>query len=171
MAEQEGQREKFFDALSQSFEAMLDAIKSGNERGYRFSRRLITEVEEGQREVVQLARRFARNPKDVRGLYESGVDLARRAAGHSAELARQWVTGAGETRQEFRETATKVIRANRAATQALTAALRQAARDLPRSMRGRKPQRRAVRAPASGGRKRRYATRQARKTNGQAPQA
>lgn len=149
MPQQGTHRDKLLQALRESYEATRDAIKSGNDRGYRFSRRLVNEVEQGRRELVQLGRRFARNPKDTRGLYQASVDLARRAGSHSTDLARQWVAEAGEAGQEVRETAGKVIRANRSATQAMAAAVQAAARDLARAARRPPPRRPPARkAPA-----------------------
>ncbi len=131
----ETEREKFLDALDESFQAMMDAIRKGSERRYRFSRRLLNDVEEGQREMAQLARRFARNPRDMRGVYEESVDLARRNVRHSTELAREWFAEMGEEGRETRSTAQAVARANSAAAQALGAALRSAAVDLAQGAR------------------------------------
>ena len=121
---------RVLDALFESNRAVLDAVQRGNERGYRFSRRLVTEAEKGQQELVRLRRRFRQGPKDVRGLYQESVDLARRAAGHSAQLASEFVESAGEAGQELRDTARSVIKANRSAAEAMAAALQGAARDL-----------------------------------------
>lgn len=170
MPTQPHNREKFFTALDESFKAILDAVKSGNERGYRFSKRLIHEVEEGQQELARLGRRFARQPKDLRGLYQESVDLARRTASHSALLAREWAIDAGAAGREARETAQKVIHANRAAAQALAATVRAATREFARSARQRVQARMAARRPV----RRRRATRArarptTRRTTGQPP--
>ena len=133
MTEQRSNREKFFDALDESFEALLDAVRSGNERGYRFSRRLVNEAEQAQRDLIHLGRRFARQPRDVRGLYQSSVELARRGVSNSVLLTREWMDGAQEARRDVRETARKVIRANRTAAQALGAAVQATATDLVQS--------------------------------------
>ena len=123
------------DALKESNQAVLDAIKRGNERGYRFSKRLVNEVQQGSREVSLLRQRFARRPKNMRGLYESSVELARQGAGHSAQLAKEFLAGATDAGQDVRETARTVIRANRSAAQAMAAAVQAAAQDLGRSVR------------------------------------
>src|SRR3989304_8145425 len=93
MTEQRSNREKFFDALDESFEALLDAVRSGKESGYRFSRRLVNEAEQAQRDLIHLGRRFARQPRDVRGLYQSSVELARRGGSNSGLLTREWMDG------------------------------------------------------------------------------
>ncbi len=125
------------DALGASNKAVLDAVRGANERGYRFSKRLLNEAEQAQRELSQLRQRFAREPKDMRSVYQSSVDLARRSAGHSAALAREFVDAAGQAGQETRQTAGALIQANRQAAQAMTAALRAAASDLGRRATGR----------------------------------
>jgi hypothetical protein len=125
--------EKFLSALDESFQAMMDAIRKGNERGYRFSRKLLNDVEEGQREMATLARRFARNPRDMSKVYEDGVDLARRNSRQTGELARQWFAEASDAGREARTTAQAVIKANTEAAQALGAALRGAANELARN--------------------------------------
>jgi DNA repair ATPase RecN len=125
--------EKFLTALDESFQAMVDAIRKGNERGYRFSRRLLNDVEEGQREMQTLARRFAKNPRDLSKIYEDGVDLARRNTRQTGEMARQWFAEASDAGREARSTAQAVIKANTEAAQALGAALRGAANELARN--------------------------------------
>ena len=42
--------DQFFDSVNESYDALLDAVKSANDRGYRISRKLIDEVEQAQRE-------------------------------------------------------------------------------------------------------------------------
>ena len=130
MTEQQSSNDRFFDALDESFEAMLGAAQKGQERGSRLSKRLLRDVEEGQRELTRLGRRFARKPRDMRGIYRSSVDLARRAASDSAALAQELVSETTDASQNVRQTAQQIIRANRAAADALAAALRGAATDL-----------------------------------------
>jgi hypothetical protein len=122
--------DKFFSAMDDSFSAMFDAIKHSNERGYRFSRRVIRDAEQGQRELRQLGQRVARQPRDMRGIYQASVDLAKRTAGNSGDLAREWLSGAADARQQAQSTAIKLAAANRAAAQALGTALQEGTRDL-----------------------------------------
>jgi hypothetical protein len=137
-------REKFFDALDESFNAILDAIRAGNERGYRFSKRLTNEVEQAQLELSHLGRRFARDPRDLQSLYQSSVELARRAVTTSATLSREWMAGAQEAGRDARQTVVKVVQANRAASQALGASLQAAARGLAPSTRSEAPRKPAA---------------------------
>jgi hypothetical protein len=160
--------DRFFNAMDDSFEAMVDAIKTGNERGYRFSKKLLREVEQGQQELVQLGRRFARQPNDMRGLYQASVDLARRTAGHSGDLAREWLADAAQAGQDARQTATKLVRANRSAAQALGTAVQEGARDLSERARERMAARRAA-APRPAAKKAAPARRPARRRAARRP--
>jgi hypothetical protein len=122
---------KMLDAIGDSNKALLDAVKSGNARGFRFSKGVVTEAQNAGRELTSLRRRFASEPKDPRSLYEAAVDLARRASRHSADIGKQLVEGVGDAGQEAGETAAKVIKANRAAAQAFATGVQQAARRVP----------------------------------------
>ncbi len=52
--------DKFFGAVTEAYDALLDVVKAANDRGHRVSKRLIDEVEKGQREAVQLTAAFVR---------------------------------------------------------------------------------------------------------------
>src|SRR5438093_1069264 len=65
--------DKFFTAVNEAYDALLDAAKSANDRGYRVSRQLIDEVERDQREAIDLTRRIASSPRDVSGFYTAPV--------------------------------------------------------------------------------------------------
>ncbi|MGB2695674.1 MAG: hypothetical protein WBD55_10880 [Dehalococcoidia bacterium] len=111
------------DALFESQQAVIDAVRKSNERGLRFSKRLVSEAEQGQEELARLRQRLTGHSKDGRGLYQESVDLARRAADHSAELAEEFVSATGAAGDELRDTVTAIIHANRSAAQAMIAAL------------------------------------------------
>src|SRR5438093_7825575 len=80
---------KFFHAVYEAFDALLDAAKSANDRGYRVSRQLIDEVERGQREAIDLTRRIASSPRDVSGFYTAAVRSATDSQGRVLDLTRQ----------------------------------------------------------------------------------
>ena len=54
--------DKYFEALTESYDAIIEAIKAGNERGFRVSNNLLAEAQRGQREAVELGRTFATDP-------------------------------------------------------------------------------------------------------------
>jgi len=117
---------KFFDAVNEAYDALLDAAKSANERGYRVSRRLIDEVERGQREALDLTRRLALAPRDIGGFSASAVRSVTDAQGRVLDLTRQLLDEVTDTQREGRDTLRKVIEANRTAGQAAIEATRDA---------------------------------------------
>src|SRR5437867_3018861 len=116
--------DKFFDAVTIAYDALLDAAKSSNERGYRVSRRLIDEIERGQREAIDLTRRLAESPRDVSGFYSSALRTVTDSQGRALELTRQLLDEVSDGQREGRETMRRVIDANRNAGQAAIEATR-----------------------------------------------
>ena len=119
--------DKYFEALTESYDAIIEAIKAGNERGYRVSGTLLTEAQRGQREAVDLGRKFAGDPTDVGGFYRALMESTTKAQGRALELARQMFDELSESRSEARETIEKVVKANRAAGEAAVEAARDVA--------------------------------------------
>jgi len=116
--------DKFFDAVTEAYDALLDAAKSANDRGYRVSRRLIDEIERGQRDAVDLTRRVAGAPQDIAGAFTSTVRNLTDAQGRVLDLTRQLLDEATDSGREGRDTMRKVIEANREAGQAAIEATR-----------------------------------------------
>ncbi len=110
--------DRFFDAVNEAYDALLDSVKSANDRGYRVSRQVIDEVERGQRGALDLARRFASAPRDVSGFYSTAVSSLTDAQGRVLDLARQLLEEVTDSQREGRDTVRRVIEANRAAGQA-----------------------------------------------------
>src|SRR3990172_1946769 len=116
--------DKFFEAVNDAYDTLLDAMKSGSDRRYRVSKRLIEEAERGQREVLELTRRLAQSPRDVTGFYGATVRSLTDAQGRVLELTRALIDEVVETQQEARESVQRVIEANRTAGQAAIEAAR-----------------------------------------------
>jgi hypothetical protein len=119
--------DKYFEALNESYDAIIEAIKAGNERGYRVSATLLTEAQRGQREATQLGRKFAEDPTDVAGFYRAMMESTTKAQGRALELTRQMFSELSESGGETRETIEKVVRAQRAAGEAAVEAARDVA--------------------------------------------
>jgi cell division septum initiation protein DivIVA len=117
--------DKFFDAVTEAYDALLDAAKSANDRGYRVSRRLIDEIERGQRDAVDLTRRVAVAPADIAGSFTSAVRSLTDSQGRVLDLTRQLLDEATDSGREGRDTMRKVIEANRSAGQAAIEATRE----------------------------------------------
>jgi hypothetical protein len=119
--------DKYFEALTQSYDAIIDAIKAGNERGYRISTTLLSEAQRGQRESVELGRKFAEDPTDVGGFYRAMMESTTKAQGRALELARQMFDELSESRNDTRDAIEKVVKAQRAAGEAAVEAARDVA--------------------------------------------
>jgi DNA anti-recombination protein RmuC len=116
--------DKYFEALTESYDAIIEAIKAGNERGYRVSNNLLAEAQRGQREAVDLGKKFAEDPTDVGGFYRAMMESTTKAQGRTLELARQMFDELSESRTETREVIEKVIKAQRSAGEAAVEATR-----------------------------------------------
>jgi hypothetical protein len=119
--------DKYFEALTQSYDAIIDAIKAGNERGYRISTTLLSEAQRGQRESVELGRKFAGDPTDIGGFYRAMMESTTKAQGRALELARQMFDELSESRNDTRDAIEKVVKAQRAAGEAAVEAARDVA--------------------------------------------
>ena len=106
---------KFFEAVNDTSDAVIDAIRAANDRGHRVSTAFIEQAQESQRETVELAKKFIAAPLDVPGFYSSLVENATKAQGRALEATRQWFGELAEAQKETREIFQRVISANRAA--------------------------------------------------------
>src|ERR1700694_3356944 len=109
---------KFFEALNETSDAVIDAIRAANDRGHRVSAAFIEQAQENQREAVDLAKKFIAAPMDVSGFYSSVVENATKAQGRALGGNRQWFGELAEAQKETREIVQRVIRANRTANDA-----------------------------------------------------
>jgi len=119
-----GAEEKFFDALNDSYDALLGAVEAGRERGYRVSKEFVAEARKAQRETVDLAKKLVEAPSDVAGFYGAVVEATSKAQSRTLELAREWLGELGESGKEARDAIQKVMKANQAAARAAADAAR-----------------------------------------------
>src|SRR3972149_3185172 len=117
--------DKFFGAVTEAYDALLDVVKVANDRGHRVSKRLIDEVEKGQLEALDLTRRLATAPRDVGGFYQAAVRSLTDAQGRALSPTRQLLDEVTDTQQEARDTLTRLIEANRVAGRPATEATRE----------------------------------------------
>jgi cellobiose-specific phosphotransferase system component IIA len=116
--------EKFFEALNDSYDALLEAIRAGTERGYRVSRKLIEQAQKAQRESVDLGKKLVEAPGDLPGFYGALVEATSKAQSRTLELAREWLGELGDAGKEARDALQQVMKANQAATRAAVEAAR-----------------------------------------------
>lgn len=109
---------KFFEALNESADALIDATRAANDRGHRVSTALIESAQEGQRETVDLLKKWIAAPFDIAGLYSTLIESATRAQGRALEVTRQWFGELADAQKETREILQRVVTANRAVNEA-----------------------------------------------------
>lgn len=118
--------DKFFGAVDDAYDVILDTIKAGSDRGYRISKGLIEQAERGQREALDLAHTIVRSPTDLGKASSAVVETFSNTQGRILETSRQWLDEALDTQQEGREALRRLIDANRQAGEAVVEASRTA---------------------------------------------
>jgi len=106
---------KFFEAMNESSDALIDAVRAANDRTHRFSTALIEQAQESQRETVELAKKWMAAPFDVLGFYGALVESATKTQGRALEVTRQWFGELAEAQKETRDIVQRIITANRSA--------------------------------------------------------
>jgi hypothetical protein len=117
-------RQKFFEAIDECYEALFSAIGATEDRGHRVSTTLLEETRKGEREVTALAQKWVDSPGSVYDNLGAMVDAQLRAQHRALELAREALGGAGDYGKEMQDALTRLIRANRAAAEATVEAVR-----------------------------------------------
>ena len=120
---------RLFDTVNESQDAFLDAMRSGNERSYRFSKIVIEEAGRTQREQAELAKQWMEAPLDPIGLTKSAMDTFTRRQRRRFELGRMLISDMATIRDETREVVERVVEANREAVGVGVDAGRDAARE------------------------------------------
>jgi hypothetical protein len=110
--------EKYYEALNETSDAVIDAIRAANDRGHRFTTALIEQAQESQREAVDFARKWAESPFDFIGLMSAITENTTKAQGRTLDATRQLFGELSEAQKESREVFQKVVNANRAAGEA-----------------------------------------------------
>ena len=131
--------DRFFAALNHGYDAVLDVVEKGNQRGYRLSRTLLRQARRGEREAVRVARTWLEDPTDVLGFAEVLLDAQTQAQTRGLELSREWLGEAGDTGREVRDSTRRLIRANRQAGEAVVDGARDATKRTADWVRGREP--------------------------------
>lgn len=117
-------KERFFRAVNEANDALIDALEATEERGHRVSRQLLREARKGERELTALAEKWAETPTSLFENLQAGVEVQTRGQGRALELARDALKGAGEYRAEVQDALRRIISANREAAEAVAEAAR-----------------------------------------------
>ncbi len=109
---------KYYEALNETSDAVIDAIRAANDRGHRFTTAIIEQAQESQREAVELTRKWAESPFDFIGLLSSVTESNTKAQGRALDATRQFFGELSDVQKETRNVVQKVINANRTAGEA-----------------------------------------------------
>ena len=81
---------KYYEALNETSDAMIDSIRATNDRGHRFTTILIRQAQESQREAVEFTRKWVESPFDVIGLMSTLTENTTKAQGRALDATRQF---------------------------------------------------------------------------------
>ena len=116
--------QKYFDALLASYDLMVDSIEKANDRGAKVSKQFTSDIVKGQREAIELGKKLAGEPAEVGQFYTALLEMTTAAQGRAmnfVQAAYQEALGAGT---DARETAQKLVDANRVTAEAALEAAR-----------------------------------------------
>ena len=111
--------DKFFGAVDDAYDVVLDTLKAGVDRGHRVSQGLIEQTREGQQEAVEMAATIAKSPTDLARSSGAVVQTLTKTQGRVLGLSRQWLDEAMDAQQESRVALRRLIDANRQAGEAV----------------------------------------------------
>ena len=122
---------KYFDALLESYDILVDAVSKTNERGIKVSQNLVQDVVKGQRDAIELSRKLVSEPSDVGQFYTALLESATAAQGRALTFAQNAYQEALAAGTDARETVEKLVEANRETTKAAVDAARTYATNNP----------------------------------------
>jgi hypothetical protein len=118
-------RDRFLDAVDEMYGALLTALEATEARGHKVSQTAFEEARKGEKELVALTRTWADSPTSLFENLTAMVGVQARAQQRALELAREALSGAGEYRTEVQDALSRVIKANRKASDATVEAARE----------------------------------------------
>ncbi len=143
--------DKFFGAVDDAYDVILDTIRAAADRRYRVSKELIEQAQGGQREALDLAHTVAKSPTDLPKASGAVVETLTKTQGRVLDLSRQWLDEALDSQQEGRDALRRWIDANRQAGEAVVEASRGLfGRAQERARQATRPRRGGNRAKAEG---------------------
>ena len=112
------QVQKYYDALIETYDVLVDAIEKSNERGIKMSKQFATDVIKGQREALELGRKLAAEPTDFGQFYSSVLEATTAAQGRALAFTQAAYQEAIGASTDTRETIQKLVEVNREASSA-----------------------------------------------------
>ncbi len=103
---------KYFDSLLASYDILVDAVEKANERGSKLTRQFTADVVKGQREAIELGKKFAGQPADYSNFYSTMLEATTEAQGRALTFAQAAYQEAVDAGTDARETMTKLVESN-----------------------------------------------------------
>ena len=94
--------DRLSDAILERQASVFDLIRANTDRNHRFTRSLIESYRQGNREWLEVGRRWVKNPADVTGIYEAVSDAIGNAQQRTIALSREWFEDTVESQRESR---------------------------------------------------------------------
>ena len=94
--------DRLSNAILERQASVFDLIRANTDRNHRFTRSLIESYRQGNREWLEVGRRWVKNPVDVTGIYEAVSDAIGNAQQRTIALSREWFEDTVESQRESR---------------------------------------------------------------------
>ena len=94
--------DRLSNAILERQASVFDLIRANTDRNHRFTRSLIESYRQGNREWLEVGRRWVKNPTDVTGIYEAVSDAIGNAQQRTIALSREWFEDTVESQRESR---------------------------------------------------------------------
>lgn len=95
--------DRLFETIIERQESSFDAIKSINERYYRFVRSVVEATRQGAHDWTNVGRGWAERPTDIVGLYESASEALANDQARRIALRQEMLDDLAESQRESRE--------------------------------------------------------------------
>ena len=111
-------KNRLFEAVNESYDALIDALRAANDRNHRVGTALIEAAQQNQRDAVEIAKKWVDAPLDLIGLYGSVIEATTKAQGRALEATREWFGEMSQAQKEARDVVQRVFTVNRTAGEA-----------------------------------------------------
>lgn len=95
--------DRLSSAILERQASIFDLIRNTSDRNHRFTRSLIESYRQGNRDWLEVGRRWAINPTNVTGIYEALSDAIGNGQQRTIALSREWFEDAVESQREGRQ--------------------------------------------------------------------
>ena len=94
--------DRLTNAILERQASVFDLIRANTDRNHRFTRSLIESYRQGNRDWLEVGRRWVKNPADVTGIYEAVSDAIGNVQQRTIALSREWFEDTVESQRESR---------------------------------------------------------------------